>query len=72
MSKSNFKDIKRVIEMEICHVHNKKPTFIESNNDIDIIACCDDFKTKMVEKFSILIAERSIKNVENIFKKAFK
>ena len=69
MEKINYEFIKDIIELEKCSDHNESPKFIETKDGFRIIACCDDFTTRMIEKSTILITEQSLKSVLSIIKK---
>ncbi|CAM1344638.1 hypothetical protein [Tenacibaculum amylolyticum] len=56
------------LEKEICTKHNEKPKATPKRDSIDISCCCEEFKTKLINKMSSEIN----KQVENELNKAFK
>ncbi len=72
MNRFDYKFLKYKIEFEVCPEHNENPKFIESANGYSIIACCENFKTTMIEKSTILVNEQTLKNLDEILKKALK
>ncbi len=72
MNRFDYKFLKYKIEFEVYSEYNENPKFNESANGYSIIACCENFKTKMIEKSTILVNEQTIKNLDEIFKKALR
>ncbi|GEM52647.1 hypothetical protein F0358_14355 [Empedobacter brevis] len=71
MNDLNYDSIKNKIESEVCPIHQKNAVFVKTTESFNIAACCEDFKTEMIEKSNYIVAEETKKNIDNILKKAF-
>lgn len=68
----DYNAIKRKVESEVCAEHNTSPKFIKTAKGFQINSCCEEFKSKLVEKAKKNIAEQTKIAVEKMIKKAFK
>ncbi|MEE6127864.1 hypothetical protein V2E39_10760 [Chryseobacterium arthrosphaerae] len=72
MSELDYNSIKRKIENESCSEHNKHPQFIKTFKGFEIKACCENFRSQLVEKSKKIVAEETKKTIENMMKNIFK
>ncbi len=52
-------DLRRIaiiLERERCSKHNEKPTATPKKDSIELSCCCEEFKTKLVNKMESEIA----------------
>ena len=64
----NLREIARKLETEHCAKHRQKATAIVKGDSIELICCCDEFKTKLIEKMESEIEKQVEDDIKNIFK----
>lgn len=72
MSDLDYNSIKRKIESQKCSEHNKNPQFIKTSKGFQIKACCENFRSELVNESEKIIAEETKKAIEKMMKNIFK
>jgi len=72
MSELDYNSIKRKIENQTCLEHHKNPRFIKTTKGFEIKACCESFRSELVEKSKKIIADETKKSIEKMMKNIFK
>lgn len=68
----DYNVIKRTVEKELCIKHKEHPQFKKTVNGFQINACCEEFKSKVVEKAKKALAEQTKIAMQKMINKAFK
>lgn len=72
MSGINYSNIKNRIEKKSCPKHGKHPKFTQTAEGFSITACCENFRSSLIEEAKTAIAEETRRSIENMFRNAFK
>lgn len=62
----------RKIENEICATHSQHPKFEKTDVGFSITACCEEFRSKMLERAEEIMVEETKKTLEQMLKGMFK
>jgi len=72
MSDLDYNSIKRKIESQKCSEHNENPEFRKTSKGFEIKACCENFRSELIQKSEKIIAEETKKSIEKMMKNIFK
>ena len=72
MDHLDYTSVKRKIEREKCLKHNEHPKFERTGNGFNILACCEEFRTKMLQKTENIMADETKSAIEKMLKKTFR
>lgn len=72
MSELDYNSIKRKIENQTCTEHKMNPKFIKTLKGFEITACCESFRSELVEKSRKIMTDETKKTIENMIKNIFK
>ena len=72
MDNIDFNSIKRKIEKDRCNKHNEHPKFEKTSKGFNITACCEEYRSKILKKTEVIVAEETKLAVEKMLKKSFR
>lgn len=72
MGNIDYNLVKRKIEIERCPEHSEHPKFEKTNKGFSVNACCEEFRSEMLEKIKIIMAEETKSAIGKMLKNAFK
>ena len=68
----NYDKLKNQIESKLCPEHSKHPIFTKTSEGFTINACCEKFRTSLIEYAEKAIEEEVQKSISEMLNKAFK
>ena len=68
----DLRSVKHSLERERCRVHGNKPEITVVGQSLNFKCCCDKFKSELVKKSEILIAQQAKSDIENSLKNLFR
>jgi peptidyl-prolyl cis/trans isomerase len=72
MSSINYSNIKSRIERYSCPEHRERPKFTITSDGFTITACCEKFRTSLINEAKSAVEEETQKAIEKMLKNAFK
>lgn len=52
----DFNKVRKLLQSEKCMQHKLNPKITMDNSYLNIVACCDNFKRELIEKFGKIMA----------------
>lgn len=72
MENIDYNSVKRKIEKERCLLHNEHPKFEKTHNGFNITACCEEFRSKMIQRSESIMADETKLAIDKMMRKAFR